>query len=254
MSPPAEPDAYFRTVEEEFNRRRGAPRLLSPRDWSLLQEWHATGIPLPVVLQGIGNVFEAFERRGPTARRINSLSYCRQEILSLHEIYLGLRGAAAGRPGAGGGAPADPSRAVLRHLGRLTRRVKESMAACSQEHLDPLIGVLAGIAAELKMIRREVRRGGRGPPDPATGSAGCDRGGVRPGDAGTAGAHVGCGVRGDPPGLAGAPPATALPPAASDPLRRAPRIGGAALRTFRGRTSASRSCPPRRLTRPRDAD
>ncbi len=63
MSEPGEAGDYYRAVEEEFLRRRGAPLLLSPRDWALIGDWQAAGIPLRIVLQGIANVFDAFERR-----------------------------------------------------------------------------------------------------------------------------------------------------------------------------------------------
>ena len=66
---------YYRAIEEEFVRRRGAALLLSPRDWTLIGTWHEAGIPLRIVLQGIASVFDAFERRAPAGRRINSLSY-----------------------------------------------------------------------------------------------------------------------------------------------------------------------------------
>jgi hypothetical protein len=161
MTAPEEPDGYFRAIEEAFNRRRGAPLLLSPRDWALIGEWQSGGIPLRVVLQGIENCFDARARRAPTARRINSLSYCRQEVLGLHEIYLGLRGVEAGRPAttAPNAAAADAfpvERTLARHLGRLTRRVRESMAFASEAGLDRLVGALASTAAELKRLRKGI--------------------------------------------------------------------------------------------------
>jgi hypothetical protein len=158
MIVPPGADEYYRSIEEEFNRRRGAPILLSPRDWALIGEWERDGVPLRLVLQGIANVFDAFERRGPTSRRINSLSYCRQEVMALHEIYIGLRGAEAGRPGSEGG-DADRIRTVSRHLGRLLRRVRAAMPLCSEAGLDPMVAALARVAAELRLIRREAKKG-----------------------------------------------------------------------------------------------
>jgi hypothetical protein len=157
MTGPAEPDPYYRDVEEEFLRRRGAPLLLSPRDWSLIGEWQAAGIPLRIVLQGIANVFEAWRGRAPAGRRINSLSYCRQEVLALHTIYLGLRGAGAGRPVSGeeGGA----GRALSRHLGRLHRGLRQAMAAASEAGRDLLVGALAEAAADVKRVRRDLKTG-----------------------------------------------------------------------------------------------
>ncbi|HXH27588.1 MAG TPA: hypothetical protein VNL37_00990, partial [Candidatus Polarisedimenticolia bacterium] len=58
-------EPYFRAIEAEFVRRRGAAMLLSPRDWALMGTWHRSGVPLRVVLQAIGNVSDAFERRAP---------------------------------------------------------------------------------------------------------------------------------------------------------------------------------------------
>jgi hypothetical protein len=168
MTVPADPDPYFTEIEAVFNRRRGAPLLLSPRDWGLIEEWKRAGVPLRIALQGIENCFDAYERRSPATRRINSLSYCRQEVLGLHELYLGLRAVEAGRPAEGGGGhpappPAAPTRALGRHLGRLQRRLKESMAWCSAAHLDPLVGVLAEAAAEIRALRRLFKQA---PPDP----------------------------------------------------------------------------------------
>ncbi len=159
MTAPEEPDGYFRAIEDAFNRRRGAPLLLAPRDWALIGEWQRAGIPLRVVLQGIENCFDAYARRAPTARRINSLSYCRQEVLGLHEIYLGLRGVEAGRPattepGSAAARGSSVERTLARHLGRLTRRVRESMAFASEAGRDRLVGTLASTAAELKLLRK----------------------------------------------------------------------------------------------------
>jgi len=156
MSGADDGDEYYRAIEEEFNRLRGAPTLLSPRDWALIGEWRQAGVPLRVALQGIANVFETFAQRAPTARRINSLSYCRQEVLSLHELYLGLHGAEAGRPGTSSEEP-HPGKALLRHLTRLARRVREAMTLASEERHDEVVAALAGTTSELKRMRREVK-------------------------------------------------------------------------------------------------
>ncbi len=157
MSVPGEADEYYRAIEEEFRRLRGAPMLLSPRDWALIGEWRAARIPLRVALQGITNVFDSFARRTPpTTRRINSLSYCRQEVLSLHELYLGLHGVDAGRPVTAAGEQA-PAPAVLRHLTRLGRHIREAMTLASEKHDDRIVQVLARVTSDLKRMRREVR-------------------------------------------------------------------------------------------------
>jgi len=154
-------ETYYRAVEELFVRRRGAAMLLSPRDWTLIGEWKDAGVPLRVVLQAIDNIFDAFERRATAGRRINSLSYCRQEVLALHDLYRALHAAEAGRPSsaeaAAGGA------AAARHLGRLARRVRAAMGGASEAGRDRLVGCLARVAAELKQLRREVKGGVQDP-------------------------------------------------------------------------------------------
>jgi hypothetical protein len=162
MKPEADRKAYFRAIEEEFARHRGAPMLLSPRDWSLVGEWHQAHIPLWLVLQGMQNVFNAFARRGPQPRRINSLSYCRQEIETLFDLYRALRAAEAGRPRPEGGE--QTGRLVSRHIGRLIRRLREAMARASAAGHDSLVGSLASAAAEIKRLRKDSKSGAI-PPD-----------------------------------------------------------------------------------------
>jgi len=170
MTPTPDPDPYFQAIEEAFNRRRGAPLILSPRDWALIGEWKSAGVPLRIALLGIENIFDAFARRAPVSRRINSLSYCRQEVLGLHELYIGLHGPEAGRPA--DAAPHDPARALARHLTRLSKRLKESLAAASEAGGDRLVGAIAEAAAEIRRIRKALKTG---PLDPVSIEAALER-------------------------------------------------------------------------------
>jgi hypothetical protein len=160
MSDPPDPDPYYQAIEEAFNRRRGAPLLLAPRDWALIGDWKRKGVPIPIVLQGIDSVFDAYARRPPTARRINSLSYCRQEVLGLHELYLGLHAVEAGRPEPAprGESETGAPKAVTRFLTRLRKRLKEATTWCSEHGLDDLVGPIAGASAEVKSIQRGLIR------------------------------------------------------------------------------------------------
>ena len=158
MSEIGAPEEYFRTVEAEFVRRRGASMLLSPKDWALIGAWQSAAIPLRIVIRGIANVFEAFDRRAPQGRRINSLSYCRQEVLFLNQVYLNLRAAEAGRPGSEI-PPTERARVLARHLGRLAREARQSMALASESGLGPLVPAIALSVSELKQLRREARTG-----------------------------------------------------------------------------------------------
>ncbi len=75
---------YFTEIEEQFQRRRGGILLLSTLDWALIETWKDAGIPLEAVLRGIDGAFEHYEKR-PTARKVNSLAYCAQEVLAAAE-------------------------------------------------------------------------------------------------------------------------------------------------------------------------
>lgn len=75
---------YFTEIEEHFQRRRGGILLLSTLDWALIETWKDAGIPLEAVLRGIDAAFERYEKR-PSQRKVNSLAYCSQEVLSSAE-------------------------------------------------------------------------------------------------------------------------------------------------------------------------
>jgi hypothetical protein len=73
---------YFTEIEEHFQRRRGTALLLSTLDWALIETWKDAGIPLEAVLRGIDAAFEKFDNRPRTARKVNSLAYCAQAVLT----------------------------------------------------------------------------------------------------------------------------------------------------------------------------
>src|SRR5262245_27597588 len=98
MSEIGEDRDYFAAAEAAFVRRRGTPFLLSPKDFALLREWRALGVPLEAVESGIDEAFTRREERGAVGR-VNSLSYCRDAVLEAWE-----RRADTAR-GKGGGAP-----------------------------------------------------------------------------------------------------------------------------------------------------
>jgi hypothetical protein len=105
--------------------------------------------------------FDAFERRASRSRRINSLSYCRQEIETLSDLHRALHAAEAGQPRPDVGD--RTGRLVSRHLGRLIRRLREAMALASEAGRDALVGSLASVAAELRRLRKDARSGSSAP-------------------------------------------------------------------------------------------
>jgi hypothetical protein len=76
---------YFTEIEERFLRRRGGGLLLSTLDWALIETWKDAGIPLQAVLRGIDAAFDRYEQRPAKTRKVNSLAYCSQEVLSAAE-------------------------------------------------------------------------------------------------------------------------------------------------------------------------
>ena len=84
MSETEEDRAYYAAGEAAFVARRGTPFLLSPRDFALLKEWRAIGVPIEAVELGIDEAFGRREERGATGR-VNSLGYCRDAVLTAWE-------------------------------------------------------------------------------------------------------------------------------------------------------------------------
>jgi len=76
---------YYTEIEEHFQKRRGMPSLLSPLDWALIESFQEAGILLETVLRGIDLAFEKQQRQKSPFRKVNSLSYCTQAILTEHQ-------------------------------------------------------------------------------------------------------------------------------------------------------------------------
>ena len=76
---------YFTEIEERFQKRRGTGLLLSTLDWAMIETWKDGGIPLEAVLRGIDAAFDRYDQRPSRSRKVNSLAYCAQEVLSAAE-------------------------------------------------------------------------------------------------------------------------------------------------------------------------
>ena len=76
---------YFTEIEERFQRRRGSTLLLSTLDWALIETWKDAGIPLEAVLRGIDTAFDRYDERPTLSKKVNSLAYCAQEVLTAAE-------------------------------------------------------------------------------------------------------------------------------------------------------------------------
>jgi hypothetical protein len=139
MNETEEDRAYYGAAEAAFIARRGTPFLLSPKDFALLKEWRALGIPIEAVEVGLDDAFTRRDERGATGR-VNSLSYCRDAILSAWERR------AETSVGRGIGRAEGDSPDVAGALGKLS------------EHLDSVARVHPSLAKPIESALRSLDR------------------------------------------------------------------------------------------------
>ena len=128
------PDAYAREIERQWSRLLDRPVVLSPKDWSLISDWHARSIPLSVILDAMQHLNE--NPRGRSAPR--SLAYLVPAVEETWQVVLDGRRAApaaARRPEA-----PDPVQCWRRCLAGLERS-------------SALHGLLAGLLAQFEAGR-----------------------------------------------------------------------------------------------------
>jgi hypothetical protein len=141
---------YFAEIESHFASRRGTPFVVNPKDWALMKEWFAAGIPLPVVIEAIDSVFEkAAERK----KKVNSIHYCKHAVKELWDERRELTvGEGSSTPEA---SPADsldalasqlpsPFDARVRELAaeKSVPRVEEKLIELEREMIDVLLASL----------------------------------------------------------------------------------------------------------------
>jgi len=76
---------YFTEIEERYLQRRGGGLLLSTLDWALIETWKDAGVPLEAALRGIDAAFDTYDQRPSKTKKINSLAYCSQAVLTAAE-------------------------------------------------------------------------------------------------------------------------------------------------------------------------
>lgn len=148
---------YFTEIEEQFLRRRGGGLLLSTLDWALIETWKEAGIPLEAVLRGIDAAFNRYDERPSKSRKVNSLAYCAQEVLSsaeeMKEAAVGATNAGENSAGGKTSTPGLPLAEVIAFLRRNaeqleTAKLPESSAVAAQR-----------IAKESAQALREIATG-----------------------------------------------------------------------------------------------
>jgi hypothetical protein len=119
---------YFTEIEERFLRRRGGGLLLSTLDWALIETWKDAGIPLQAALRGIDEAFDRYEQRPSKTKRVNSLAYCSQLVLSaaedMKEAAVGATGEAPAKSRGGEGFEAKTVTTFLRRNAELLEEAK----------------------------------------------------------------------------------------------------------------------------------
>ena len=129
--------------------------LLSTVDWALIETWKDAGIPLQAVLRGIDAAFDRYEQRPAKTRKVNSLAYCSQEVLSAAEE---MKEAAVGAATEQSGAKPDQGFQAEMVAAFLLRNAESLEAA----KIPPGNGVsaqplLRQAAATLRQLADEVR-------------------------------------------------------------------------------------------------
>jgi hypothetical protein len=71
---------YYQAIAREFLRRRGASFFLSPRDLAVIADWERKGIPLRVVIEGIGRAFDGRRNHSRGTKGL-PLSFCEPHVL-----------------------------------------------------------------------------------------------------------------------------------------------------------------------------
>ncbi len=152
---------YFTEIESHFALRRGTPFIVNPKDWALMKEWCAAGIPLSVVIEAIDTVFDRFDAKN---RKVNGLSFCKYAVKELwqerKDLQVGAEGATteenvepllealASRLEAS--AEAAPFAPRVRGLARerSVPRVEEQLMELERELIDALLPLAKELRAE----------------------------------------------------------------------------------------------------------
>jgi len=147
---------YFTEIEERWQQCRGTLTLLSPLDWALIESFQESGIPLEVVLRGMEATFARQSKRASRVRKVNSLSYCTQAILSEFERFRESSiGAQAPSPKSVAGGQAERQN-LIEMMGRTIRQLAEVPDKARQQGLALPNGVFETIGAALESLKQDA--------------------------------------------------------------------------------------------------
>ena len=124
---------YFTEIEEQFLRRRGGGLLLTTLDWALIETWKDASIPLEAALRGIDAAFDRYDQRPSKTKKVNSLTYCSQEVMAaaedMKEAAVGAANSPATKSATGQGFEPETVAAFLRRNADILQTAKLPHAA-----------------------------------------------------------------------------------------------------------------------------
>src|SRR5690242_16461663 len=123
---------YFTEIEEHYCRRRGTHLNVYTLDWALIETWKDAGIPLEAVLRGIDEAFDRYDQRRSKSRKVNSLAYCAQAVLTAAEDMKEAAVGAERAPAESAGLESAAVAAYLRRNAEELRRHAESLPTGAQ--------------------------------------------------------------------------------------------------------------------------
>jgi hypothetical protein len=148
---------YFTEIEERFQKRRGSALLLSTLDWALIETWKDAGIPLEAALRGIDETFDKYDRRPSKSKKVNSLAYCSQEILSAAEdMKEAAIGTAPTKPSDSGALRVDDVRAFLKKNAEAISKLSVPGAKTAADNLSAAASELADTAPNMEDLERKL--------------------------------------------------------------------------------------------------
>jgi hypothetical protein len=148
---------YFTEIEERFQKRRGSALLLSTLDWALIETWKDAGIPLEAALRGIDDTFDKYDRRPSKSKKVNSLAYCAQEVLSAaEEMKEAAIGSVSARSPDSATLRLDDVREFLRRNAETIAKLPIAGAKSAAENLNAAIGELAGPSPSMEDLERKL--------------------------------------------------------------------------------------------------
>jgi hypothetical protein len=144
---PPEPE-YVSEVEARIAELRGAPLVLSTRDWERVRGWRRQGIPLPVVLRALDDALRpGSEEEYPERLPPRSLAYCERAV---QQRWKAKREAWVGRDG----TSTPPPRRVRTALNALARQIDAAAGKLRRGPNAALVTALRETAVTLRELAR----------------------------------------------------------------------------------------------------